>query len=223
MTKHLIDEKAPMGRTWAHTRKSLVPRACEFCAGEYQPTSRSQLWCEACAPNAFYMKMIRAFGINRAGFDKVLAAQDNKCAICSLPFSPEHMPGEVHKNPFPCVDHDHVTGRFRGLLCLRCNTRLGGRGDETTWLLAALQYIRDTTRGVVLVPYDDPCAQDILYEYAQRRRAGSHGSEADAEYADEIESALRAAGFVPPAEAAPPPSGFVGFSPGIVDEKVQIA
>jgi hypothetical protein len=37
-------------------------------------------------------------------------------------------------------DHEHSTGRFRGWLCNRCNTRLGGLDDQT-WLNQALSYL----------------------------------------------------------------------------------
>ncbi len=38
------------------------------------------------------------------------------------------------------VDHDHVSGEVRGLLCNRCNRRLAGIDDQE-WLRAALIYI----------------------------------------------------------------------------------
>jgi len=48
-----------------------------------------------------------------------------------------------------------------------------------------------TPRGKVPLSVKDRTAQDLLWEYAQRRRA------VDAEFADDLETALRAAGFVP--------------------------
>lgn len=57
-----------------------------------------------------------------------------------------------------------------------------------------------TPRGKVPLSTKDPAAQDLLWSYAQRRRAGSHGSrEADREFADDLEAALRIHGFHPPA------------------------
>lgn len=41
-----------------------------------------------------------------------------------------------------CVDHDHVTGKFRGWLCFHCNTGLGKLGDDEAALLRALEYLR---------------------------------------------------------------------------------
>jgi hypothetical protein len=38
-------------------------------------------------------------------------------------------------------DHDHATGQFRGWLCNRCNTRLGGL-DDPEWLERALNYLK---------------------------------------------------------------------------------
>lgn len=43
--------------------------------------------------------------------------QNGKCKICSVPKA-------KLKNAF-CVDHDHASGLFRGLLCITCNLRVG--------------------------------------------------------------------------------------------------
>ena len=48
-----------------------------------------------------------------------------------------------------------------------------------------------TPRGCVPLKPSDPTAQDLLWEYAQRRRA------VDAEFADDLEEALRLKGYVP--------------------------
>lgn len=52
-----------------------------------------------------------------------------------------------------------------------------------------------TPRGKVPLSVKDPTAQDLLWEYAQRRRA------VDAEFSDDLEAALRAAGYVHQASA----------------------
>jgi hypothetical protein len=49
-------------------------------------------------------------------------------------------------------------------------------------------------RGKVPLSVKDPTAQDLLWQYAQRRRS------VDAEFADDLEAALRAAGYLPPLE-----------------------
>lgn len=47
----------------------------------------------------------------------LLDKQDLKCAICGKDIYPHHR--DTH------VDHDHVTGKVRGLLCSQCNPALG--------------------------------------------------------------------------------------------------
>jgi len=56
------------------------------------------------------------------------AQQGGGCALCPAPLGKPH------------VDHDHNTGVVRGLLCHRCNIRLGG-WDDLAWRQRALQYM----------------------------------------------------------------------------------
>lgn len=39
------------------------------------------------------------------------------------------------------VDHDHKTGKIRGILCMQCNTSLGKLGDSVEGLTRALEYL----------------------------------------------------------------------------------
>ncbi len=47
-------------------------------------------------------------------------------------------------DPVPLsVDHDHVTGAVRGLLCRRCNTGLGNFDDNIKIVQSALTYLKE--------------------------------------------------------------------------------
>jgi hypothetical protein len=75
----------------------------------------------------------KRYGISSEQYDEMFAAQDQKCAICRT-----ETPGG--RGCFH-VDHDHDTGKVRGLLCHRCNTSLGGFGDSVDVLRAAIAYL----------------------------------------------------------------------------------
>lgn len=75
--------------------------------------------------------MVR-YRINSATWDAMMEKQDNKCAICGKEFEQQ---SDVR------VDHDHQTGRVRGLLCHHCNTLLGMANDDPEILRQAIQYI----------------------------------------------------------------------------------
>lgn len=51
----------------------------------------------------------------------MLEAQEGVCKICLEPESALSGKGGVRAL---CVDHDHQTGRVRGLLCVRCNAAI---------------------------------------------------------------------------------------------------
>jgi hypothetical protein len=75
----------------------------------------------------------RTFGITADDFDAMLAAQGGCCAICGQ--RPERE-ASLH------VDHDHLTGRIRGIVCLNCNQGLGKFGDDPAVLERAAAYLR---------------------------------------------------------------------------------
>lgn len=87
-------------------------------------------------------RLRRHYGIGLAEYDAMFAQQDGKCAICKQP------PGEnvrAHWGGKLCIDHDHTTGRIRGLLCNDCNLAVG-YGKNPHILTAAARYLRNHMR-----------------------------------------------------------------------------
>jgi len=84
-------------------------------------------------------RLRRDFGITVADFDAMQAKQHGVCAICSQPFG-----CSIRKRL--CIDHDHKTGRVRGLLCFNCNTGLGKFSDDPGHLRRAADYLENSNR-----------------------------------------------------------------------------
>ncbi len=74
----------------------------------------------------------KALGVSDERYAELLAEQGGHCALC--PTEPKTR--RLH------VDHDHTTGRIRGLLCYSCNRILTARATES-WLLRAAVYVRE--------------------------------------------------------------------------------
>lgn len=77
------------------------------------------------------------FDITLADYSAIVAVQDNKCALCGL----EETDTRGGRVKALAVDHDHATGKIRGLLCVACNTGLGKFKDNRDTLLAAVKYL----------------------------------------------------------------------------------
>ncbi len=61
------------------------------------------------------------YGVTLEWYRAQEAKQLGLCAICGQPETVKRS-GVVRRL---CVDHNHITGAVRGLLCTTCNTRLG--------------------------------------------------------------------------------------------------
>lgn len=75
----------------------------------------------------------KTYGVSLEVFEQMNAQQGGLCKICGGP------PTENRKNL--SVDHDHLTGRVRGLLCLRCNVLLGFAMESVDLLDKAKAYL----------------------------------------------------------------------------------
>ena len=74
------------------------------------------------------------YGISLADYTRMLAAQSGGCAICSR---------RTHggRGKMFHVDHDHLTGQVRGLLCHFCNLGLGHFDDDPVRLESAIRFL----------------------------------------------------------------------------------
>jgi hypothetical protein len=76
----------------------------------------------------------RLYGITVNQYLDILSSQNGVCKICYK---------KCKTKSRLSVDHDHNTGRVRGLLCNRCNRALGMFEDDTELLLSAVAYLLD--------------------------------------------------------------------------------
>jgi len=63
---------------------------------------------------------------------KIWNNQNGKCAICKIAFP---SPSDA------CVDHNHETGKIRGLLCIKCNAGIGYLNDDPKITSMATEYL----------------------------------------------------------------------------------
>ena len=76
-------------------------------------------------------QLLKNYGIYLEQYENILNQQNGVCAICK----------KVQTKRRLAVDHDHVTGLVRGLLCTSCNVGLGLLKDDCTLLNEAIKYL----------------------------------------------------------------------------------
>lgn len=73
----------------------------------------------------------KVYGLTPEEWANLVAAQSGRCAICGTSMSVRPL----------VVDHNHATGKVRGLLCRKCNSGLGMFDDEIATLAKAVKYL----------------------------------------------------------------------------------
>jgi len=84
--------------------------------------------------------MRRNYDITLDQYDVMLKRQGGACAICKAEES-RYARVKDGSTRRLCVDHDHKTGKVRGLLCGDCNVALGAMKDSRENFLAAVAYL----------------------------------------------------------------------------------
>lgn len=83
--------------------------------------------------NTLNYNLRKLYGITIDEYEEKLLEQCGNCAICNRPSSDYKR--RLH------VDHNHITGKIRGLLCVKCNNGLGCFGEEVSILNNAIKYL----------------------------------------------------------------------------------
>lgn len=90
--------------------------------------------CKRCErERARWRNIERTYGVTKVEYLLLLAEQNGTCKICKK---------ECVTLESLCVDHDHLTGKVRGLLCRKCNIGLGHFDDNVGLLTNAIEYLK---------------------------------------------------------------------------------
>ncbi len=76
------------------------------------------------------------YGISVKEFDSMINKQKGGCALCG-----KSNPRSNNKTGL-CIDHNHATGKVRGLLCDKCNRGLGLFNEDVDVLKKAIIYLQ---------------------------------------------------------------------------------
>lgn len=125
---------------------SSKERKCRHCKVSFVIGFGNQLFCDSCRSQCFdefgnvdgvKMSRLTTYGLLPKDFDRMWFGQQGRCSLCDNELT-------FGKRGKSClhVDHDHATGKVRGLLCRSCNNSLGfiERGED--WLQRALAYLK---------------------------------------------------------------------------------
>lgn len=74
---------------------------------------------------------LRQYGVTEIQYQRLLRRQRGVCAIC----------GDSPNGRSLCVDHCHMTGEIRGLVCHACNSGVGNFNDDPNILRRAISYL----------------------------------------------------------------------------------
>jgi len=128
---------------------SWAGKPCARCQGKKGPSYATRKHCGRCAPQvrkqsreaAHERAVADRYGLAAGDYGRLYAAQSGICAIC------QRATGRTRRLS---VDHDHLTGRVRGLLCRPCNDLLGHARDSEAFFLRVLTYLRSPPADAVL-------------------------------------------------------------------------
>ena len=130
-------------------------RACAMCKQQFTPkvyVGRDYSYCKPCvsirrktqwASNKDHIarlnrksRLKKEYGLSIEEYELLLKQQFGECAICRSKTGTRKT-----KTRTLAVDHDHKTGKVRGLLCQPCNTVLGMFNDNPTLFKRAIKYL----------------------------------------------------------------------------------
>ncbi len=133
--KHCANPECPLTQPLSvenftsHIRlKDGLQPYCKRCNSDYQKLQRRRD--PTFASKRTWIHRKNKYGVTQAQFMDMLARQDYLCPICL---------DNVHAGS--SLDHCHILGNIRGILCSNCNTGIGMLRDDPALLRRAIRYL----------------------------------------------------------------------------------
>lgn len=123
------DESLPWGPDNFYWREPILSESFDFTDAT-QRSAYSKARKEALGFNCYKDSRYKSkYGISIHDYNKMVEDQEGKCASCR------------QDTELLAVDHDHRTGKIRGLLDNKCNSILGHANDSIAILVANIKYL----------------------------------------------------------------------------------
>lgn len=136
-TLQRLDDKkqfAPGNIFWREPRITGSDEEKRTKAREY-----SKMWRERNMSIVLDAEYKKRYGITLYDYNRMYSEQNGVCYICKKPeVRVDHRTKKISRL---AVDHDHVTGKVRALLCHSCNVALGAFKDDQALLRKAVEYL----------------------------------------------------------------------------------
>ena len=142
----------PIGQKWCGRCKKIYPLSefykhsknpgglqgrCKKCTREQQVNWRKNNR-EKSRYFSLRFRLRQKYKISLGDYEKLVHEFDGKCGICG---KAETKMINNHRVMI-AVDHDHITGRVRGILCNNCNRAIGLVGDNISFFEKAIEYLK---------------------------------------------------------------------------------
>lgn len=119
-------------------RAALLADPEKLAAARAKQRARVVRWHAQQTYEERFARRIQAkYGLSIGRYMEMYQRQGGACAICRTPYAAVIKA----KQRRLYVDHDHATGRPRGLLCHSCNTAIGHLRDDPKLLASAIAYL----------------------------------------------------------------------------------
>lgn len=122
-------------RKYKPTGKQYYYSQCKVCLLKGQAKRYSPL-------RDYKIKLNRKYGLSWEEYLVLYNSQQGRCKICDIFLE---LPGNTKEKRHLAgvVDHNHETGKVRGILCLNCNTGIGHLQDDMDVVEKAYKYLKD--------------------------------------------------------------------------------
>jgi len=107
--------------------------ACDWqIRNKTRSDNNKKIWRDANPDRLKNSKLKSRYGISLENYNQMFGEQNGRCKICKK------------EQKTLRVDHDHATGKIRGLLCHKCNILLGNACDSVENLTNAINYLKNS-------------------------------------------------------------------------------